>query len=440
MLQETMLRLQGIEGLHPPIIIANHEHRFIIAEQLQAIGIKDPTLILEPEGKNTAPAAAIAALHAKKIYGEAMLMLLPADHVIQETSRFHHAIHQAITIAKQTYLVTFGITPTAPETGYGYIQRGKALSEHAYSLTRFVEKPTLELAKQYIHQGDYLWNSGMFVFSADTLLHEILTHAPSIHHACQEALNKAKTDLDFIRLDTEAFHHCPEDSIDYAVMEKTTRAAVIPLDAQWSDVGAWSSLWQILPKDEQNNVLQGDVLVHKVSNSYISAQKRLVTAIGLDNHIIIETSDAILVANKDHAQAVKTVVNELKDRQREEQASHAVVHRPWGTYETIDTGTHFQVKRITVKPNARLSLQLHRHRAEHWVVVKGIATVTCGDRLFDLHKNQSTYIPIETKHRLENKTDDVLELIEVQSGDYLGEDDIVRFDDDYQRATPASVA
>lgn len=440
MLQETVLRLRNIEVLHSPIIIANHEHRFIIAEQLQAIGIEHPTLILEPEGKNTAPAAVIAALYAQQQHKDAILLLLPADHVIQHTEKLHQAIAEAVSIAQRHYLVTFGIKATVPETGYGYIQCGEALSGHAYALARFVEKPNLELAQHYIAQGDYLWNSGMFVFSASALLNEISIYAPLIHQACEQALDYATTDLDFIRLDVQSFQRCPEDSIDYAVMEKTSRAAVILLDAQWSDVGAWSSLWHILPKDEQNNVLQGDILVHKVSNSYISAQKRLVTAIGLDHHIIIETADAVLVADRDHAQDVKALVQELRDRQREEHTAHTLVHRPWGSYETIDSGDGFKVKRIVVKPKARLSLQLHHHRAEHWVVVKGVATVTCGDKVFDVYENQSTYIPIQTKHRLENKTDDVLALIEIQSGNYLGEDDIVRFDDDYQRATTTSVA
>ncbi len=434
MLQETLLRLSGVEGLGAPIVVCNQEHRFVIAEQLQQIGVKDARLILEPEAKNTAPAASIAALYAQQEHGpDVILLILPADHLIRDVLAFHHAMSVAVAMAKQDYLVTFGVTPTHPETGYGYIRCGDPLSKGAYKVDCFVEKPTLTVAEQYLAEKKYLWNSGMFVFSAATYYAETQLHAPEIAAAATQALARASIDLDFVRLDGESFARCPSDSIDYAVMEKTQRASVVPLDAQWSDLGSWSSLWQALPKDANDNVLMGDVLTHNVKNSYIRAEHKLVAAVGVSDHVIVETDDAILVVDKNHTQEVKEIVKHLQASKRPEHHSHSVVYRPWGSYQSVDMGDNFQVKRICVKPGAKLSLQMHYHRAEHWIVVRGTAKVTRGDEEFILTENQSTYISIGQKHRLENPTHLPLEIIEVQSGNYLGEDDIVRFEDIYQR-------
>lgn len=435
MLQETVLRLSGFTGISDPIVVCNQEHRFIIAEQLQQIGVTNARLILEPEGKNTAPAAYIASLYVQREYGkEATLLVLPADHLIRNIETFQQAVHSAVAISQQDYLVTFGVQPSHPETGYGYIRCGEALSEDAYRVDRFVEKPDLDTAKNYLAENKYLWNSGMFVFSAREFQKEMQHYAPAITSACQLAFERAKTDLDFVRLDPEAFAQSPSDSIDYAVMEKTKKAVVVPLKADWSDLGSWSSLWESMPKDAHDNVLTGDVLTHNVSNSYIRAEHKLVAAVGITDHVIIETDDAILVADKNSTQDVKEIVKKLQAQKRLEHHSHSVVYRPWGSYQSIDAGENFQVKHICVKPGAKLSLQMHHYRAEHWIVVKGIATVTRGEEVFTLHENQSTYISIGQKHRLENATSLPLEIIEVQSGSYLGEDDIVRFEDVYQRA------
>lgn len=434
MLQETVLRLSGFAGVGAPIVVCNQEHRFIIAEQLQQIGITNAQLILEPEAKNTAPAALIAALYAEQKYGSKVtLLVLPADHLIRDVGTFQEAVQAAVNIAQQGYLATFGVQPTHPETGYGYIHCGQAISEHAYHVDRFVEKPDAATAQRYLAEKNYLWNSGMFVFSAHALQAEMFHYAPQIATACQSAFERAKSDLDFVRLDAEAFAQCPSDSIDYAVMEKTQKAVVVPLKADWSDLGSWSSLWESMPKDVHDNVLTGDVLTHNVSNCYIRAEHKLVAAVGIKDHVIIETDDAILVADKNNTQDVKEIVKILQAQKRLEHHSHSVVYRPWGSYQSIDSGENFQVKRICVKPGAKLSLQMHHHRAEHWIVVKGIATVTRGDDVFTLNENQSTYISIGQKHRLENATSSPLEIIEVQSGSYLGEDDIVRFEDVYQR-------
>ena len=434
MLQETVLRLADFEDVGDPIVVCNQEHRFIIAEQLQQIGITQAKLILEPEAKNTAPAALIAALYAAHEYGpEVTLLVLPADHLIRDVDTFRQAVQIAAAISQQGYLVTFGVQPTHPETGYGYIQCGDAVSEYAYKVDRFVEKPDLATAQQYLIEESYLWNSGMFVFSAGEFQTEMHHYAPAIHSACQLAFERAKSDLDFVRLDAEAFAQSPSDSIDYAVMEKTKKAVVVPLKADWSDLGSWSSLWESMPKDQQDNVLTGDVLTHNVSNCYIRAEHKLVAAVGIKDHVIIETDDAILVVNKNSTQDVKEIVKTLQAQKRLEHHSHSVVYRPWGSYQSIDSGSNFQVKRICVKPGAKLSLQMHHHRAEHWIVVKGTATVTRGEDVFVLVENQSTYISIGQKHRLENATLLPLEIIEVQSGSYLGEDDIVRFEDVYKR-------
>lgn len=440
MIQETLVRLSGIDNIAAPIIICNQEHRFTIAEQCQEIGISERSIILEPEGKNTAPAALVAALEAYKTNPNNILLVLPADHLIQDLTAFQQAVQIAANQAQENGLITFGIKPNKAETGYGYIHLGEKISHSSktiFQINQFVEKPNLETAEKYLASKEYLWNSGMFVFSAQNYIEEIKKYAPNMLTPCQASLDNAKKDLDFIRLDPESFAQCPEDSIDYAVMEKTQNALVIPLDAQWSDLGAWSALWEVLPKDENNNRLEGDILTHAVNNCYIRAENKLIAAIGLDNQVIIETHDAILIADKNHAQDVKKIVAKLKNKNRPEADIHHLVHRPWGSYQCIDSGEKFLVKRICVKPGAKLSLQLHHHRAEHWIVVNGTAKVTCGDKVFNLTENQSTYIPIETKHRLENTTSKTLEIIEVQSGEHLSEDDIVRFEDDYQRENPA---
>lgn len=437
MLQETLLRLTGFEDLAAPIVVCNEEHRFIIAEQLQQIGIKNAKLILEPEAKNTAPAALIAALYAEANFDKnAILLILPADHLIRDVDSFQQAVKIAIKIAQDhnKYLVTFGIKPIHPETGYGYIQSGALINDDAYLVSQFVEKPDYATAEKYLLEGNYYWNSGMFVFSAANYKAEVQKFAPEMASVCQLAFERARVDMDFIRLDKEAFAQCPSNSIDYAVMEKTQKAAIVPMAAEWSDLGSWSSLWDAMPKDENKNVLIGDVLTHDVASSYIRAEHKLVAAVGIKDHIIIETSDAILVADKKNTQDVKEIVKKLQAQKRLEHQSHSVVYRPWGSYQTLDISENFQVKRICVKPGAKLSLQMHYHRAEHWVVVKGTAKVTRGDEEFILSENQSTYISIGQKHRLENPTQLPLEIIEVQSGKYLGEDDIVRFEDVYQRS------
>ncbi|MCD8524476.1 MAG: mannose-1-phosphate guanylyltransferase/mannose-6-phosphate isomerase [Gammaproteobacteria bacterium] len=434
MIQETVLRLSQIEDISTPVIVCNQEHRFTIAEQLQQIDVVGARLILEPEGKNTAPAALLASLYVQQHYGsDAVLLILPADHLIRHMDAFHRAVRLAVRSAKEGHLVTFGVTPTYPEAGYGYIECGATIAPDLYQVARFIEKPNLSLAEHYLAEKKYLWNSGMFVFSVQAYQNDISHYAPAIMVSCQQAFEKAVSDLDFIRVDADAFSHCPSDSIDYAVMEKTEKAVVVPLEAEWSDLGSWSSLWDILPKNADNNVLVGDVLTHDVENCYIRAEHKLVAAVGVRDCVIVETDDAILVADKKNAQDVKEIVKRLQADNRLEHHAHSIVYRPWGSYQCLDQGKNFQVKRICVTPRAKLSLQLHHHRAEHWIVVKGTAKVRRGDDEFLLSENQSTYISVGEKHRLENAGESVLEVIEVQSGDYLGEDDIVRFDDDYQR-------
>lgn len=434
MIQETVLRLSRFNDLAPPIIVCNQEHRFVIAEQLKAIEVQNPCLILEPEAKNTAPAAFVAALYAQKKYGEEVILLvLPADHLIRDLNRLEEAIKKAVMLAKKKYLVTFGIVPSHAETGYGYIRLGQPLIEGGYQVDAFIEKPSRIKAEEYLAEKNYLWNSGMFVFLAKQFQEELLHYAPFIAQASLSAFELARIDLDFIRLDAQAFSNCPSDSIDYALMEKTKKAALVPLNAAWNDLGSWSALWEVMPKDKDNNVFEGDVLAHQVTNSYIRAEHKLVAAVGVSDHIIIETDDAVLVLNKNHAQDVKEIVKRLESEKRLEHHAHSLVYRPWGSYQLLDIGAGFQVKRICVKPGEKLSLQMHYHRAEHWIVVKGKAKVTRGEEEFILSENQSTYISIGQKHRLENPTELPLEIIEVQSGKYLGEDDIVRFDDIYQR-------
>lgn len=438
MLQETILRLKGFCDSANPVVVCNEDHRFMVAEQLRSIGCVASAIMLEPCGRNTAPAVALAALEALTAHDDPLLLILPADHVITDTAAFQQACLAATAYARQGKLVTFGITPNAAETGYGYIQKGQQIPladavEPAFTVERFVEKPDLETAVQYLKSGAYLWNSGMFMFSAQRYLEELEKCAPEIVSACRIAHAKAHKDKDFLRLDAEAFSLCPSNSIDYAVMEKTDAAAVIPLDAGWSDVGSWSALWEIAVRDDAGNSVKGDVVLHQAQNCFVSAESRLVAVVGMNNCVIVETPDAILVADKDQVQDVKQIVNLLKRDNRSEAVVHSTVYRPWGSYQSIDAAERFQVKRITVKPGASLSLQMHHHRAEHWIVVKGTAKVVMGDQENILSENQSTYIPLGVTHRLENPGVIPLELIEVQSGSYLGEDDIVRFEDIYGR-------
>ncbi len=430
MLQETLRRLGGVE-VTAPIVVCNEAHRFLVAEQLRQIGSKPQAILLEPVGRNTAPAIALAALKAEP---EALLLVLPADHLIRDVGAFSAAIQLAADAAQAGRMVAFGVVPTAPETGYGYIRKAKASQgASVYSIEEFVEKPTLELAQRFLQDGSYYWNSGMFLFKAGCYLAELKRHAPDIAASAQSALAAAQPDLDFVRVDKAAFEACRSDSIDYAVMEKTADAVVVPLDAGWSDVGSWSSLQDALPADASGNVTRGDVLLEDTEGCYVYSGHRLVSTVGLKDHIVVETKDAILVAPKDRVQDVKKLVARLKAEGRYEHSLHREVFRPWGSYDSIDNGDRFQVKRLSIKPGAQLSLQLHHHRAEHWIVVSGTARITCGEKEFLLEENQSTYIPIGVRHRIENPGKIPLQIIEVQSGSYLGEDDIVRFEDRYGR-------
>ncbi|MFZ4524701.1 MAG: mannose-1-phosphate guanylyltransferase/mannose-6-phosphate isomerase [Chlorobium sp.] len=435
MLQDTVFRLASIEERGPVYCVCNESHRFMVAEQLHETGADIGEIILEPSGRNTAPAAAIAALLITKKYPGAVMLVLPADHVIPDTAAFGAAVAAGKSAAEAGELVTFGIVADSPETGYGYIRASSNTESEkkVYPVLEFVEKPDRETAERYLASGDYFWNSGIFLFKAETYLLELEAHNPVMLAACREALEKSVKDLDFLRLDAEAFCASPSDSIDYAVMEKTTRAALVPLNAGWNDVGSWSALWDVQKRDDTGNIKKGDVLVHDVKNCYIHATSRLVTAVGLEGHIIVETSDAVLVASRECVQDVKVLVEQLKKNERDEAQTHRRVCRPWGTYETVDASARFKVKRITVNPGAALSLQKHHHRAEHWIVVKGTALVTVEDKNIILSEDQSTYIPVGAFHRLENTGSTPLELIEVQSGSYLGEDDIVRVDDRYGR-------
>ncbi|MDP3904116.1 MAG: mannose-1-phosphate guanylyltransferase/mannose-6-phosphate isomerase [Methylococcaceae bacterium] len=431
MLQETLLRLSGLEQLQPPIAVCNEDHRFMLAEQLWEIHTKPAAIILEPIGKNTAPAVALAALSAQS--PDDILLVLPADHVINNLEAFHTAVNQARDLAEQGYLVTFGIVPTEPETGYGYIKRASSPQGAAFNVEAFVEKPDLETAKHYLQTGDYFWNSGMFAFKAGVYLAELEKFHPTMLAICKRALSAAKIDLDFVRLNKEIFSTCPSDSIDYAVMEKTDKAVVIPLDADWNDVGSWSALWDVTDKDGSGNAINGDVLTVDTKNSDIPAGSRLVAAIGVRDLVIIETADAVMVAPKDRVQEVKDIVAQLKNLGRKEANIQRKAYRPWGHYDSVDNGERHQTKRIVVKPGARLSLQKHHHRAEHWVVVKGTALVTKGEDKLLISENESIYIPLGIIHCLENPGVIPLEIVEVQSGSYLGEDDIVRIDDSYGR-------
>jgi mannose-1-phosphate guanylyltransferase / mannose-6-phosphate isomerase len=432
MLQDTATRLGGIAGAEPPIVVCNEAHRFTVAEQIRALGMKASAILLEPVGRNTAPAVALAALKAQAMDPEATLVVAPADHVIRDVRGFQAAAAVAAELAADGKLVTFGIVAHAPETGYGYIRRSDGQGP-AYPVAQFIEKPPLDVAAQFVASGDYFWNSGMFVFKAGRYLAELEAFAPDILEASRAAFHAATTDLDFIRIDKTAFEKCRSESIDYAVMEKTRDALVLPLDAGWSDVGSWSSLFDALPADEEGNVLQGDVLVHDTHDCYVHSTSRLVAAVGMDEHIIVETKDAVLVAPKERVQDVKDLVAAIKKAGRSESSWHREVFRPWGSYDSIDGGERFQVKRLSVNPGGILSLQMHHHRAEHWIVVQGTARITCNDKTFLLSENESTYIPIGATHRIENPGKVALHIVEVQSGSYLGEDDIVRFEDSYGR-------
>lgn len=436
LLQQTATRLKGLPDIAAPLLISNNDQRFLVAEQLRAAGVTKAKIVLEPMGRNTAPAVAAAAVIALENNPDAVLMVLPSDHVIMHSDVFQQLVLQAATVAAEGKLVTFGIAPTEPHTGYGYIRRGEPLSQGntSYEVSAFVEKPNAATAGDFLATGEYYWNSGMFMFRADVYLQELAQYQPKMLEQVKAAVAASQRDLDFVRLGHNEFAACPSDSIDYAVMEHTAHAAVIAAAGLgWNDIGSWTALAEVSPMDADGNNLVGDVMVEGVSNSYIRSENRMIAALGVDNLVIVETADAILVAHKDKVQDVKNIVNRLQAASRSESVTHRKVYRPWGSYEGIDSGARFQVKRIIVNPGASLSLQMHYHRAEHWIVVNGTARVVNGDQTLLLTENQSTYIPIGATHRLENPGKFPLEMIEVQSGGYLGEDDIVRFEDTYGR-------
>ncbi len=434
MLQETILRLNGLDNLTDPIIICNVDHRFLVAEQCQQINITNPTVLLEPVGRNTAPAIAATAFQALKDNQDSILLVLSADHIIQDILAFHNAINIAVRQAQDGKLAIFGIVPTDANTGYGYIKSFELINDGAYKVEEFVEKPDLKTAKSYLEQGNYLWNSGMFMFKANVLIDELTIHSLDIVKSVKDSIDNAIKDLDFIRLDKQAFESSPSDSIDCALMEKSSNVMVVPLDAGWSDVGSWSALYDISSKDANGNVIKGDVLIEATSNTYINANHHLVVTIGLQDLVIVDTPNAVLVSTKDQDQKLKQILGQLQQQNRGELSCHRKVYRPWGWYDSIESGGNFQVKRLHVNPGAKLSLQMHHHRAEHWVVISGVATAINGKNTITLTKGESIYIPIGVTHGLENKTSKPLEIIEVQSGTYLGEDDIVRFEDIYGRA------
>jgi mannose-1-phosphate guanylyltransferase/mannose-6-phosphate isomerase len=435
MLQETAMRVAGWPGLMAPLIVCGNEHRFLVAEQMREIGVSPLGILLEPAGRNTAPAVAAAANYLQAIDPEAVMLVLPADHVIEDRDAFQAAVGRAWPLVARGALATFGIVPKSPETGYGYIRRGEPLPtvDDCYKVERFVEKPDHATAEAFLADGGYYWNSGMFMFQASLYLTELARFKPEIASAAEAAVRTGYRDLDFCRLDEAAFAGSPSDSIDYAVMERTRDAVVVPADIGWNDVGSWSALWEVQQRDADGNAKRGDVYLDNVTNSLVRAESRIVAVVGVKDLVVVETPDAVLVAHKDQVQRVKQVVDHLKSQARTEHLHHTRVYRPWGHYEGIDSGERFQVKRITVKPGEKLSLQMHHHRAEHWVVVSGTARITCGDKVSLLSENESTYIPIGMNHRLENPGKMPLHLIEVQSGSYLGEDDIVRFEDVYSR-------
>lgn len=432
--QQTVKRAMRLPDVVAPVVVASDDHRFLAAEQLQELEIRDANILLEPVARNTAPAIAVGALQAMARDPEAILLVLPADHLIGDDDAFGAAVAKARPLAEKNWLVTFGIRPDRPETGFGYIRRGKVLEGETFEVQQFVEKPRLDVAEAYVASGEYDWNSGMFMFRAAAYLDELGAHAPAMLAAARAAFEKANSDLDFIRLDAEGFAAAPSDSIDYAVMEKTSRAAVVPVACQWSDIGSWDALWLAAEKNADGNHLEGDVIALDTKGSLVHSHDRhLVATVGLQDVVVVTTPDATLVARRDASQDVKKIVEALKAAGRTEHDLHRVVRRPWGMYDSLESGDRFQVKRIVVKPGAALSLQMHHHRAEHWIVVKGVAEVTCDDKVFLLAENQSTYLPLGSKHRLRNPGKVPVELIEVQSGSYLGEDDIVRYDDVYGR-------
>jgi mannose-1-phosphate guanylyltransferase/mannose-6-phosphate isomerase len=434
MLQATVSRVMEIDNVSSPVVICHDEHRFLVREQLAELEVVPGAIILEPLGRNTAPAAAVAALHGLAVEGDdPVLLLLPADHLIRDEESFRAAVRVGEPLAAAGGLVTFGIVPHRPETGYGYIKKGTALAGGGFKVERFVEKPSAERAREYLDSGEYLWNSGIFMFRASRLIEELERHASLILAECREAFDGRRADLDFTRLAEAPFRNCPADSLDYAVMEKTDAAQVVPLDCGWSDLGSWASLQEVSEVDADGNVIAGDILARGVKNSYLRAESRLVAAIGLEDQIVVETADAVLVAPRSRSQEVKEIVEQLRRQKRQEAVMHRRCYRPWGSYEGLATAERYQVKHIVVKPGGRLSLQMHHHRAEHWVVVRGTAKVTVGEEVLMLSENQSTYIPVGARHRLENPGVIELELIEIQTGSYLGEDDIVRFEDVYGR-------
>jgi len=436
LLQDTVSRLADMPEILAPMMVCNVEHRFMIAEQMRQIGASPRAIVLEPVGRNTAPAIAVAALMLSRADPDALMLVLPADHLISDVAAFHHAIRVAAAAAQRGHLVTFGIVAATPETGYGYIHKGVPLADsgHAFAVEAFVEKPDLATARRYVDSGDYFWNSGMFLFRARDFLDELQALRPDILEASRAALDAATPDLDFVRLDPAAFEACPSDSVDYAVMEHTRRAAMVPADIGWNDIGSWSALWEVAHKDGQGNALRGDVLLEDSRNNFVRAESRMVAMLGVSDLVVVETADVVLVARRDQVQDVKKLVDRMKAEKRCEHLIHKQVYRPWGWYEGIDEGERFQVKRIMVKPGEKLSLQMHHHRAEHWIVVSGTAKVTRDGEVTLLTENQSTYIPLGTSHRLENPGKIELHMIEVQSGSYLGEDDIVRFEDMYKRS------
>ena len=429
--QDTILRLP--EDISDPLVICNEAHRFLVAEQLRQIETNNNGIILEPIGKNTAPAIALAALNLFNNNHDPLLFVLSTDLKISNIKSFHKSIKTAKTIAEQGKMVSFGVRPTKPETGYGYIEFDNSHEAEYYDIKSFKEKPSQEIAKNYLDSGNYYWNSGIFMFKASVYLNELEKFEPEILSACTKSYKNSYKDLDFIRLDNKTFSKCPEKSIDYAVMEKTKEAVVVPLKSNWSDIGSWEMLWEAKQKDSNNNVSEGDVILNEVKNSYIHSSNRLVSAIGVSNLVIIDTQDALLVSDKKDTQSIKNIIEKLNKDDRSESINHRTVYRPWGHFDSIDYGKGFQVKRIFVSPGAKISLQKHQHRSEHWVVVNGVALITCGNQVFELKENQSTYIPKGEIHRLENCEETPLEIIEIQTGKYLGEDDIVRLEDDYRR-------
>ncbi len=435
MLQNTFLRIADFDGVHGPVVVCNEAHRFMTAEQMRKTGTETGAIILEPQGRNTAPAIAAAATIVRQQYDDPIMLVLPADHIIDRVSRFHEAVQKGRRFAQEGGLVLFGVVPRSPETGYGYIKKGAPLAGEAdvFAIDRFVEKPGHENAEKYMRSGQYCWNSGMFMFKSSVILDQLAFYDEQMVACCTKSVENGRQDLDFFRLESDSFRKAAAESIDYKVMEKTDKGVMVSCDIGWDDLGSFEALWQTGEKDGNRNVIRGDVLTSDVTNSYIHASDRLVAAVGVEDHIIVETKDAVLVTARGKVQEVKNIVEKLNSRDRYESVSHPKVYRPWGSYETIDAEERFKVKRITVKPGAKLSLQKHFHRAEHWTVVSGAALITKDGKQFLLKEDESAYIPVGLKHRLENPGKIPLELIEVQSGSYLGEDDIVRFDDIYGR-------